>query len=166
MIRRLALLGAAAVITNVMTAPAMAQALITQFDPVPPAEYDRPYKGHLEVYKVGGQAEVRATGCPKSAFVALGCAFWWTNPDKCVVVLADDATIRAAGHDPEIVLHHELAHCEGWPAHHPGARPTSSFVPRPSPAVVAGNAAQFYIKYPGGITPVSSFAEARMRGSR
>jgi hypothetical protein len=122
---------ALAILAYSMCSPAMAAEALTKFDPVPPVEYDRPFNGTLEIYKVGGQEDVRATGCPKTAFVALGCAFWWANPSKCVVILADDAAIKAVGHDPEIVLRHEIAHCNGWPASHSGARPVSAFVRRP-----------------------------------
>jgi hypothetical protein len=32
------------------------------------------------------------------------------------------AIVRAAGHDPDIILRHEIGHCNGWGPNHEGAR--------------------------------------------
>jgi hypothetical protein len=95
------------------------------FDAIPPLEYDRPYTGTLVTTRVGSQAEVREL-CPKTPFVALGCAFLWKGQNSCLIVLADDATIRAAGWDPAVVLRHETGHCAGWSPDHEGARPNNA----------------------------------------
>jgi hypothetical protein len=64
-----------------------------------------------------------ASWCPGSKFAgfALGCAH--LAAQECKIVLAADSVIIAAGHPPELVKRHEIAHCNGWPADHPGALP-------------------------------------------
>lgn len=47
-------------------------------------------------------------GDPTKPF--LGCSLMW--PDRCEVVRIDRADVKI----------HELAHCAGWPADHPGGR--------------------------------------------
>jgi hypothetical protein len=67
--------------------------------------------------------------CPKTGFaLKLGCAYM-TSPQaadgayaKCRVSLVEDGVVRAGGYAPELILQHELAHCNGWPADHAGAR--------------------------------------------
>lgn len=42
---------------------------------------------------------------------------------ECRVIILADAVIEALGFTtPEFVLRHEIAHCNGWPATHIGAR--------------------------------------------
>jgi hypothetical protein len=40
----------------------------------------------------------------------------------CNIFMVSDDMIRSRRPDPEDVKRHEMAHCNGWPAHHPGAR--------------------------------------------
>jgi hypothetical protein len=90
---------------------------------MPPAEYDHPYKGKLLRYTAEDQAEIRSR-CPRGSFhligVALACTYVW--PGFCIVAMVPDDRIRKAGFTPEIVLRHEIAHCNGWPGDHRGAR--------------------------------------------
>jgi hypothetical protein len=97
------------------TYPAMAQNVI------PPAEYDFPYKGEVKIWRSASQDEIKQK-CPPSAFpYHLGCGGPRPNGD-CHILMADDATIRQYGWTPEIVLRHELGHCNGWGSNHKGAR--------------------------------------------
>jgi hypothetical protein len=113
--------------TGVTEEPAPARAAAQSTPPkrellVPPPEYDYPYKGELVVRHVS-QKEVREA-CPSAKYtlgVALGCAHRW--PTSCHIILAPEADMKAAGYPPELVLRHEIAHCNGWPGDHPGARP-------------------------------------------
>jgi hypothetical protein len=105
-----------------LTYPARAQNVI------PPVEYDHPYTGKLTIFRSSSQAEIKAK-CPPSSFpYHLGCG----GPKaggECHILMADDETIRKHGWTPEIVLRHEIGHCNGWPANHKGARrpmPTAS----------------------------------------
>jgi hypothetical protein len=88
----------------------------------PPAEYDHPYDGELELRRMSPK-EI-GISCPAAAHskigAALACAFVFTG--SCSIYMAPDADIRKFGLTPEIVLRHELAHCNGWPGDHRGAR--------------------------------------------
>lgn len=92
---------------------------------LPPEEYDRPYDGELYERTVS-QEDIRGR-CPsiKMAF-ALGCAIKdWIGPKTCLVLIAPDKDLKAAGnYRREDVRRHEIGHCLGWPADHRGARPT------------------------------------------
>jgi hypothetical protein len=89
---------------------------------VPPPEFDRPFgpPGKVIVVTARDQNHVREL-CPGSKFAgsALGCAHL-TAPECKIIVAADDV-IKEAGYPPELVKRHEIAHCNGWPADHPGA---------------------------------------------
>src|SRR5262245_25407272 len=87
---------------------------------LPPLEFDRPYAGTLTVVRT----DVMPSACPKPdpGKPILGCAVP-NGRDWCVVHIALDSTLAAAGISFEIVLRHETGHCNGWPNDHPGARP-------------------------------------------
>jgi hypothetical protein len=95
---------------------------------MPPAKYDHAYRGELSVTYVESQKDIVRL-CPKTGFaLKLGCAYM-TSPQaadgayaKCRVILVDDGVVRAGGHLPETVYRHEIAHCNGWPDDHAGAR--------------------------------------------
>jgi hypothetical protein len=98
---------------------------------VPPKEYDHAYDGHLEIVPAHNQNHVREL-CPGSNFSmgeALACAH--IRPGSCRIVMAHDDVIRAAGLPPDLVRHHELAHCNGWPGDHRGARPYEEWALKP-----------------------------------
>jgi hypothetical protein len=99
--------------------PAQAQKLRV----LPPEEFDHPYTGPSVVVRARDQDHVREM-CPGMKFnlgVALGCSFRRPN-GVCLIIMAPDAVIEAAGHSPDVVYRHEMAHCNGWPADHRGAR--------------------------------------------
>ena len=95
---------------------------------LPPAQYDRPYKGELSVTYVETQKDIVRL-CPQTGFaLKLGCAYM-SSPQaadgayaKCRVILVEDGVVRAGGLLPETVYRHEIAHCNGWPDDHAGAR--------------------------------------------
>jgi hypothetical protein len=59
--------------------------------------------------------------------VALGCSVRYPNPDRCYITIATDDIIRKTLLNYEIILRHEVAHCNGWPQNHPdGRRPTAA----------------------------------------
>lgn len=109
-----------------MTASVQAQSLpdewlATPRHVLPPEKYDHPYKGELTIVRANSLAAIRSF-CPRLAFQTnlLGCAY--LNGAQCTVVMRDDAAIKAAGWEPEIVRRHEIGHCNGWPPSHPKAR--------------------------------------------
>jgi hypothetical protein len=97
-----------------MTCPALAQRVL------PPVEYDHPYSGRLVKFRKNTIEDVRAS-CKTPLAMGLGCA-WLVSEGFCVIIMASDDVIEAAGHDPDVVLRHETAHCNGWPKEHPGTR--------------------------------------------
>jgi hypothetical protein len=87
--------------------------------PLPPPEYDRPYKGDLTILKPGDYALVRAV-CSDNVD-PIACAFRTFDRATgetiaCVIILGPKAH-----NDPRALLH-ELGHCNSWPSDHPGAR--------------------------------------------
>jgi hypothetical protein len=86
---------------------------------LPPPEYDRPYDGRVVIIRAKSAEELRQR-CGTLSYVA--CARWTLRPDvpkTCIIVLAANAEATAP---LEIITRHERAHCNGWPALHPGAR--------------------------------------------
>lgn len=73
----------------------------------PPAQYQRPYLGHLIIR--WRSPEVVAYACPHG----IACAFP-LGPNQCVIVLNREYRAHAAA-----LLRHEQAHCLGWPGSHP-----------------------------------------------
>jgi hypothetical protein len=37
------------------------------------------------------------------------------------IIILDDASLARFGWNSDIIIRHELGHCNGWPADHPGA---------------------------------------------
>jgi hypothetical protein len=94
------------------TYPAQAQNVI------PPLEYDHPYNGKVIVERSTSQAEIRSRCDPSTFPYHLGCSR--LRPDGCYILLADDEFIRKHGWTSDIVLRHEIGHCNGWPGDHRG----------------------------------------------
>jgi hypothetical protein len=89
---------------------------------LPPEEFDHPYEGKLHVIRVYSQDDVRRL-CPRTTFnesYALACMTLFTN--HCRITIAADDVIQAAGFEPDLVMRHEIGHCNGWPPDHKGAR--------------------------------------------
>jgi hypothetical protein len=93
----------------------------TRSRPLPPTQYDYPYGGRLNVTTMASQEAVRER-CPSTRGLPVALACSRHNVTNCWIVIADDATITAAGVNPTIVRRHEIGHCNGWPSDHAGAR--------------------------------------------
>jgi hypothetical protein len=102
----------------------LAPRLIGRWRALPPEEFDRPYQGILTITR--GNAEVMQKECPKTPFpIALGCARRATlngEPYTCRVWVVEDSILQPTGWTYEIVLRHEVGHCNGWPGDHAGMR--------------------------------------------
>jgi hypothetical protein len=101
---------------------------------LPPPEYDIPYSGRLTITRLASQDEVRAA-CPAAkwpANVALACNLRW-GTTRCDVYIVADNVLNGYGIDYDSTLRHELAHCNGWPGDHPGARSVQLPQPLPQP---------------------------------
>jgi hypothetical protein len=124
----LALPGVPAVKAPPMMPPAQVEAVMTPpvaSPPVglPPIEYDKPFTGPLTVLRPQSEAEVIVIcGDVSPAGYRIACAIPDLAGASCVIVIREDAAIRAAGFNPEIVFRHEVGHCHGWGADHAGGR--------------------------------------------
>jgi hypothetical protein len=95
---------------------------------LPPEEYDYPYMGQLEI-TIHTQDEIRALCTvykqwPFSKYPALACNVRFLT-GRCRIRMAPPEDHVAAGTTFDVVLRHEMAHCNGWPGTHPGSRPQS-----------------------------------------
>jgi hypothetical protein len=95
---------------------------------LPPDEYDVPYNGRLTVTLVNTERGV-AEQCPKTWFPAkLGCAYMLRETtaggpyEECRLILASEEIIESWGFTLASIYRHEIAHCNGWPNDHKGAR--------------------------------------------
>jgi hypothetical protein len=110
---------------------------------VPPPEFDHPYKGDLTIVDALDQKQVRAK-CPSAKFtlgVALGCAH--RGATYCWIYLAPKVDMKAAGFPRDLILRHEIAHCNGWPGDHRGARPFEDWAQDPVPVKYAKDQSRF-----------------------
>ena len=80
---------------------------------VPPAEYDHDYNGELIVLRTtrAAVAEACHSAVTGDRATTLGCAKI-TGYNKCTVWIASDDQQR--GWNYNLVLRHEVAHCNGW----------------------------------------------------
>jgi hypothetical protein len=92
---------------------------------VPPLEYDRAYKGKLIISRIDSTTEVGLL-CGQAAPM-LSCS--QRRDNECEIIMATDNVIRIFGYLVDVVLRHEIAHCNGWPQDHPGGIPYSSQAP-------------------------------------
>jgi hypothetical protein len=79
--------------------------------PMPPPEYIKPYRGLLTITKMDDYSVLRSL-CNSATAVA--CSI--RSSTSCLILLGPNV------HDNPQALQHELSHCVGWPANHPGAR--------------------------------------------
>ena len=78
--------------------------------PLPPRQYDHPYRGRLIIVDVPfAEMQRRCGGGP-------GHCYGYTYGD-----MGGTCTIYVVSRD-RYLIRHEVGHCNGWPGHHPGAR--------------------------------------------
>src|SRR5262245_22654434 len=98
---------------------------VLQDHPLPPLEYDHPYQGPVVVYRAADQEDMRQK-CNRTdlpPFIPIfGCSWAANDKHPCLIVVGDDATITKWGWTRNIVLRHEVGHCNGWPQDHGGKR--------------------------------------------
>lgn len=88
---------------------------------LPPVEFDRPYTGKLTVETVATREELKPICGSVFTQFTLACAF--RRPDSCRIVIVEESIIKAYRWTRELVMRHEIGHCNGWPGDHPGERP-------------------------------------------
>lgn len=91
----------------------------------PPELFTSPYAGKLKILRDQPKSTLKAV-CPRDSLglIPVACASWApiSEPPRCTIWLAPDEVVRARGWPITLVLRHELAHCNGWPANHLGAK--------------------------------------------
>jgi hypothetical protein len=82
---------------------------------LPPKEFDYEYKGELTI-KRGSQDDLRKA-CPnvfRPGNYAIGCTYRWFDGSACTVYIVNDNVLQSINWDYDLVLRHELGHCNGW----------------------------------------------------
>jgi hypothetical protein len=107
-----------------------------------PPEYDHQYDGELVI--VDANQQLVRDKCPNAKYtlgVALGCAH--RGATYCWIYLAPKVDMKAAGFPRDLILRHEIAHCNGWPGDHRGARPFEDWAQDPVPVKYAKDQSRF-----------------------
>jgi len=88
---------------------------------LPPAIYDYPFQGPV-LHHIVDDTDELLKWCPpgKNVDVSLACAYLLKF--GCFVVRRSDDFIWNYGLAPELVIRHEIGHCNGWAPNHPDAR--------------------------------------------
>lgn len=89
---------------------------------IPPSRYDHAYDGEVIVSQISTEPRLREIcqhfGVPlRSTSVVLACAF--VHRDRCYIFSVPEKDLETWGASVKMVLKHERAHCNGWPANHP-----------------------------------------------
>jgi hypothetical protein len=94
------------------------------FPILPPPEYDHPFAGKLVIIRALGAGDT-IWMCPKPALgMTMTLCTLPLGPSACVIFQMPEVekeTIKL-GWTLNILMRHEIAHCNGWPADHPGLR--------------------------------------------
>ena len=96
-----------------------------KFKELPPVEYDHAATDAVEIIDMSTEKELREVCHLTEAYQGanvVGCAApkGQLAPDRCIIYLGPRPSW--AGLTRNIVIRHEIAHCNGWPKDHPGAR--------------------------------------------
>jgi hypothetical protein len=92
-------------------APPLSAPLIPNVIPMPPPEFDTPYKGKLTVTNMEDYGVIRFI-CKSTSAVACTVHTW----GECLILLGPGTWSN------KDVMRHELGHCNGWSNNHEGAR--------------------------------------------
>jgi hypothetical protein len=79
---------------------------------LPPEEYDHPYQGQTVIRWKDTADEVR-DACKTPLLPGLGCAH--LSDGWCIITLPRTPVLKSAGYTANVVIRHEMAHCNGWP---------------------------------------------------
>jgi hypothetical protein len=99
-----------------------------------PAKYDIPYTGKLTIWYTPSK-EVLSEWKAKLEPNWSGVAFARHRKDdftECHIHMLDAKALKAAGYNYNLVLRHELAHCNGWVGHDGGTKVPTGTVQLPA----------------------------------
>jgi hypothetical protein len=134
MTKHLALLAALLAISPAVAEPSPK----STFFILPPLGYDYPYQGALTIAR--GDAKTMKEICPENSTpLTLACAISYPSVKTCHIYIAEDDLLCTLGgrlskcvyqEAPrllyELLLRHEMGHCNGW-QDHIGMRPFDSY---------------------------------------
>jgi hypothetical protein len=91
---------------------------------LPPLEYDHPYTGKLRIIRADKDLLLKKCPAPLGLGAEqLACAYRaYPSENECVMFLPSNDLLEITGWSEEILLRHEIGHCNGWPANHPNER--------------------------------------------
>ena len=117
----------AALLLATGTANAWQRALSFQEQFLPPKEFDHEYTGALTIFK-DLKSEDLPAGCQKAVAEmkrpdllpeALACSTAnHFGPDTCAIWIVGKDIIEYEGWDYDIIMRHEIGHCNGWRHEH------------------------------------------------
>jgi hypothetical protein len=83
---------------------------------LPPSEFDREYDGELEIiHKIPEDIYRTCQSAVRNGHRALACSrAFLGNPKACTIYMMTENELARLGWDYNIVLRHELGHCQGW----------------------------------------------------
>ena len=87
-----------------------------------PIEFDHPFAGTVKIEIVATRNDLK-TFCSIAFIAGLTLACSRRHGDVlCHIVIVDERIIKEQGWTRELMLRHEIGHCNGWPGDHPGQR--------------------------------------------
>jgi hypothetical protein len=108
-------------------APTILAAAETRHRMLPPEHYDHPYNGELEIVRHETLADIQAA-CPTIA-APLACAKV-LSASKCEIHLPPDYMYPRYSVTADVIMRHEIGHCNGW-KHDPETAITTNGAPKP-----------------------------------
>jgi hypothetical protein len=99
---------------------------------LPPPEFDHPYTEGEVIEHRGDLDFIHQMCAHASTNTACLLAVPRNNNGRCEIFIGNDEVLRNAGTTIEAVRSHEIAHCNGWPYHHPGMRNSAGEIMPPT----------------------------------
>jgi hypothetical protein len=79
---------------------------------LPPAEYDKPFNGELEIQRFATSEDIQRV-C-KGEGVGIACSARAVDGTKCWIFVVANNVIEKREYSLATILRHELGHCNGW----------------------------------------------------
>jgi hypothetical protein len=108
-------------------APTILAAAETRHRMLPPEHYDHPYNGELKIVRHETLADIQAA-CPTIA-APLACAKV-LSASQCEIHLPPDYMYPRYSVTADVIMRHEIGHCNGW-KHDPETAITTNGAPKP-----------------------------------
>jgi hypothetical protein len=91
------------------------QPMALQEQMLPPKEFDHHYDGELNLtYLSEKEIQVKCWPARRTSTMLIACTRAYTIPKRCEVWMMAKDDLDRLGWNHEIIMRHELAHCNGW----------------------------------------------------